>query len=151
MRLKGISSQYVKIAQTKMLITIQKIEEKKSQKGDSFVKIKTEKGWLSCWRPELFDKFQEGGRIDVIVESKSGFYNIIDIGKTTSVREADKIDEKFEKIREEKREAIDWLNARILAKDILIAAYNKGELISYDVILQKLEGIARQIYGTKPE
>lgn len=141
-----MKSRYAENVQNNMLIEIQKIEQKLSQKGDAFLRIKTDKGWMSCWRGELFNKLPQSGKVNVEIERKGDFYNITGIDTRASVNESKAIDEKWEKIRDEKREDIHELNAKILAKDILIAGYNKGEFTSWEIILDKLEDVARRIY-----
>ncbi len=56
----------------------------------------------------------------------------------------------WDNIRAEKREKnIDWLNARILAKEILVAAYQKGDITDYLIIIERLPEITKQIYDIK--
>ena len=52
----------------------------------------------------------------------------------------------WEEIRKNKEDNIAWLNARNLATQILIAAYQKGEIAEYGIIIGKLEETTKIIY-----
>lgn len=59
-------------------IQIQEIETKKTNNGASYIRVRTDKGWMTAWDYKMLSQFQDGinNMLDVEIVQKGNFTNI---------------------------------------------------------------------------
>ncbi len=132
-----------------MIIEILGKQIKKAKSGGNYGSIKTLNGYMSVWDTGVYDKLPVSGKVDVIAVRNGNYWNITGLSAGVSINEVKAEDEKWIEIRREKTENINELNAKNNAMALLIAAYSKGDIQDYEVILSKLEEITKKIYETR--
>src|SRR3990167_377800 len=114
-------------------ITPEKILQKKSAKGKPFLSIACNKIWYQCWEPKAFHYFVEGQPITVQVTEDGKWKTIVGVenelpADKKEVKEDIKSpnDEYWQKIRDEKADNINHLNARTAAVEIVKESIRLG-------------------------
>ena len=115
-----------------MRIIPKQISEKVSSKSDSYLLIKDDKGQLySVWDMTLFNYFFEGTPVDIVVETKGKFKNIVGVNQAKIVNPSDP---DWEAIRKEKAEGLSKGASFNKSVDVAIAIYQKGEIDVKDIV-----------------
>lgn len=72
-------------------IQIIAVEEKQTKEGKPYLRVQTDKGWMSVFDSELFPAIQEGSEIQAVIEQRGDFQTIIKAEKSKQAHTEDRI------------------------------------------------------------